>query len=517
MRALCFLLLPALFVWLYILFVQARGPFYLSPNVDPDYAYLCNSLNIATGHSPRHTDHPGTSLQLAGAITILAAHPFSSSAERIQAVLTRPESHLQGINFVLAGTYLACLALIGLWVWMRTGEWQPALLLQATPFLLGDQFRFLARVSAEPLLLIVGLLIAGLLFLDARAERTAPRTIAAMGILAALGAVTKISFLPFALVPLICLQNWKQRCAYALCASASAFVLLLPAAGHLSRFVGFVTGLIFRQGMYGRGEAGILPAQYFSNVLRLFVESPWLCLVVGLSWATVLYSCMRWSRETPQQRRWLLLLGGVALGQTLEMLMVAKFAVWRYLLPALMFCALNLLVLSQFWGARIVRIRPMLFAASFLAVLGAALGLRSHYAQYAETIAGRQEIAHALQTKYKQEPLAIYYGGSTPSYALWFGNFWAGGHYKTSLAKILESPRPEYWIRGAGGDLFLMGEKVATLRELGRLHSSFLLVGAISMAPQMAGLLPAEAKREQLLTRGNELLQHVSLPPPAGE
>lgn len=42
----------------------AMGPHYLGKNADPDYVYLFNSLNLALGSAPQHTDHPGTPLQL---------------------------------------------------------------------------------------------------------------------------------------------------------------------------------------------------------------------------------------------------------------------------------------------------------------------------------------------------------------------------------------------------------------------------------------------------------------------
>ena len=50
-------------VWAALLW-GARGPSYLWFNMDPSYAYLLNSLRVAEGHSPTHTDHPGTPVQV---------------------------------------------------------------------------------------------------------------------------------------------------------------------------------------------------------------------------------------------------------------------------------------------------------------------------------------------------------------------------------------------------------------------------------------------------------------------
>ena len=46
------------------------GSYYLSGIFDPEYVYLLNSLNLLNIQPPSHTDHPGTTLQIFGAIVI---------------------------------------------------------------------------------------------------------------------------------------------------------------------------------------------------------------------------------------------------------------------------------------------------------------------------------------------------------------------------------------------------------------------------------------------------------------
>src|SRR5688572_3806353 len=137
---LAWLFLPCIYLVLHGTFVHARGPYYLAPYLDPDYAYLCNSLNLAIGKPPYHVHHPGTSVQALGAAVITIAHPFSSKGEKIQAVITRSEQHLALINFFFAALYAVSLVLVGITVWRSTGKWEPALLLQGSPFLLGSHF-----------------------------------------------------------------------------------------------------------------------------------------------------------------------------------------------------------------------------------------------------------------------------------------------------------------------------------------------------------------------------------------
>jgi hypothetical protein len=64
-QLLAWLVLPVLFFSCATGLRGARGPWFLSPAYDPDYAYLFNGLNLAISLPPRHVDHPGTPLQLA--------------------------------------------------------------------------------------------------------------------------------------------------------------------------------------------------------------------------------------------------------------------------------------------------------------------------------------------------------------------------------------------------------------------------------------------------------------------
>jgi hypothetical protein len=54
-----------------LVLTKHHGPYFLRNNFDPDYNYLLNSLSLLKLQTPRHTDHPGTTLQLLGAVVLL--------------------------------------------------------------------------------------------------------------------------------------------------------------------------------------------------------------------------------------------------------------------------------------------------------------------------------------------------------------------------------------------------------------------------------------------------------------
>src|SRR5215510_7041448 len=64
------LLLPALTVLVEFRLRDASGPYWLGANLDPSYAYLLNSLNIADYHRPYFIGHPGTPVHITGAAVI---------------------------------------------------------------------------------------------------------------------------------------------------------------------------------------------------------------------------------------------------------------------------------------------------------------------------------------------------------------------------------------------------------------------------------------------------------------
>ncbi|MDH3554369.1 MAG: hypothetical protein OES18_00795, partial [Deltaproteobacteria bacterium] len=71
------LVIPGVVFALSLVFADINGPYYLGQNSDPEYVYLFNALNIAKFEAPRHTDHPGTTLQVLGATVIRASHYFA--------------------------------------------------------------------------------------------------------------------------------------------------------------------------------------------------------------------------------------------------------------------------------------------------------------------------------------------------------------------------------------------------------------------------------------------------------
>lgn len=95
------LLPPAILVGVYLLVLRVTGPFFLAANVDPDYAYLFNGLNIAVGEAPEHTDHPGTPLQLLGAAWIRLLNLGKANGDIAVNTIVNSEDRLGQLNLLV--------------------------------------------------------------------------------------------------------------------------------------------------------------------------------------------------------------------------------------------------------------------------------------------------------------------------------------------------------------------------------------------------------------------------------
>jgi hypothetical protein len=452
--AVLLLVLPVLLLVLHPLFSAARGPFYLAVNYDPDYAYLFNGLNLISGAAPDHVDHPGIPLHLFAASAVKLANADSSSQTTIQKVIARPENYLEGLNWALLTCYAVIQLVSGILVWKKTGQLASALLLQATSFLIADDFVETVRFRPELMIMIVALAMAMVLYFQAwRDEREGVGTMALCGFLAATGFVTKVNFAPFVLLPLFCLRTWRNRAGYLiwLCVFAGLWSLLL--APHYERFRTLIWALATRQGLYGTGEVGLFGSHYPEFLARFVIARPLFFLLLALSFGAVTYTYgWRGNKATAQEKRMAALLSGLILTQFSEFLMAAKLAEGRYLVPPTAFCGLNcavLVVVVRGWEFNLVtreRFRQICFAFGIIILCWCGIELRNLRTQLALQRDQHAAMAQALEKYSSNETVVHYYGCSSPYDALWFGNTYAGHRYNRAIENQFPNHPPAYHV-----------------------------------------------------------------------
>jgi hypothetical protein len=425
---------PLLLTLTFLLIRTLSGPFYLGTNYDPDYAYLFNSLNLAIFRAPQHTDHPGTPVQLVGALILRAQHPGATQVELAFDTIRNSEIRLSQLNLALFVLLLVCV-LGGTAAVSRSGADESSLFgFQSALIFLGVNLYCLARANPEPLLVAVSVALAGMLFSAVRVgEGTSWRAVILIAFLSATGLACKLNFLPLCFLPLVLLTGWKKKGMYFGLFASFLTLWLLPLHAHWPRLVRWISQLLFRTGQYGSGHAGIIDlAELLKNGGHILAQNfPFALLILG-SLLLALFNLRRtWS--DPTSRRTAVALLAVAICEAIQMLIVCKFGESRYLVPAIGLAGLNFLLAKELlpkieqpsrnwfrfaWAA-------LLLSALIMICLGA-VWLRKQTRE-------NEAVATYVDENHVQATRIFGYGASSVHNARHFGNSFAGRLYSDML------------------------------------------------------------------------------------
>ena len=343
-KFLFFLIIPGIVFSLALLLSDIKGPYYLAQNSDPEYAYLFNSLNIAKFEAPTHTDHPGTSLQLLGAVVIRASYFFSGKTSLVEDVLSRPEHYLRIMNILLILLYSITLFAVGLKGYRVSGTLIVALILQISPFLFITIFDSLTRVHPETLLLSLCNVVI-IILLDQvypYSEEKTSKDALWLGVTVGIGIVTKITFAPVFLLCMFFLYTWSSRLLFLLSTILSGFVFLLPAIGSLKRIGLWIVALLTHKGYYGTGQSGFIDLSVAGGFLtECFQNEPIFSIVFIPLTVITIYSLTKGNKTNRNIQSQLI---GFCLFNWVMLVMVAKHPRIHYILPGLALIILNIII-----------------------------------------------------------------------------------------------------------------------------------------------------------------------------
>ena len=425
---------PLLLTLTFLLIRTLSGPFYLGTNYDPDYAYLFNSLNLAIFRAPEHTDHPGTPVQLVGALILRAQHPGATQVELAFDTIRNSEIRLSQLNLALFVLLLVCV-LGGTAAISRSGADQRSLFgFQSALIFLGVNVYCLARANPEPLLMAVSVALAGMLFYTVRASEATPwRAVILIAFLSATGLACKLNFLPLCFLPLVLVTSWKKKGVYCVLFAAFLTLWLLPLHAHWPRLVGWISQLLFRTGQYGSGHAGIIDfAELLKNGGHILAQNfPFVLLILGSLLLALVNLRRTWS--DPTSRRTAVALLAVSICEAIQLLVVSKFGESRYLVPAIGLAGLNF-VLAKDLLPKIERPSRPWFRFGWAALLLSALVMSCMGAAGLRKQTGENEaVATYVEDNRVQVTRIFGYGASSVHNARYFGNSFAGELYSDML------------------------------------------------------------------------------------
>lgn len=491
---------------------------------DPGYHYLFDGLNLLEGYPiERHIEHPGTPVQVIGAVAIRSIYALTGSGGIVRDLVERPKIYISGFFVLLMVLYALALAALGYAAWRRTGGLGAAVAIQALPQMIGN-FLWLRPVTAECL---VATVVAFLLFLVLRPASDAARPVwqASMyGAVVGFGMAVKLTFGPVALVPLLMLRTLKEMAWFAAAIIVSFVVSTLPIWPQYPRLVSWIVGIAMRDGQrrYGNGAAGLAPlSAWLANLGGLAVRDP---VFAALLIAAAVILAGRLFSATGRGRPWTStdrLLAGLTLCGVVQFLLTANQPESYYLFAARGTAGLLLwLVIERSPRVRRWTTEGRLLSVGVVLVAGMIVaGIIAFVVPPASLDADAAAIQDRLDAQYANTAKILYVGASSPAYALHQGNWNSGGHYAEALSKRYPGLHfYDGWEGGAG--LCDWNGQPASLAEITERSRGAIFVGGhlvetgngqLSLPWGETGLWsPPPARLHEVFRRGDEAIYEVA-------
>jgi hypothetical protein len=283
-RRLAVLAVPAAYLAATAWAAREVHPLWMGGSTDPTYAYVLNSLLVAEGTPPAQATHPGTPLQVLGAVVLRVAHRLSGSALDLRRhVLTDPEYFTDA----LCGTLVALITLATIaqgWAALHlTGSALCAMAAQAAPLASVWGVRSSVLVMCEPLVLALGFAAsAAVLRSLRRGPDASPGEAALLGVLVGVAIATKVMYVSLALLPLLWLRRRPRLIALATIVVTFALGIA-PLWRTLPAVAVWLLAVLGHTGAWGAGPAGfIVPGSFPRALAAIFAGDPLIHAAIAL-------------------------------------------------------------------------------------------------------------------------------------------------------------------------------------------------------------------------------------------
>jgi hypothetical protein len=436
--ALIFVILPLAFLSCVLLLKGVRGPYWHCISMDPEYNYLINSLNFAQGLPIAHQDHPGTTVQVAGAGILRFFHYFRNAGSLPEDVLKNPEVYLEIMNRVFLGLTIFLVFLAGWLGFRKSGEKRFALLLQSSPFFSTAILLSAGRMNPEPFLLWISFAIVLVIvyFRAAVPQESHKGYVFLFAVLCGLGIATKVTFLPVTVVPLFILPMLHLKLSFLALTAVFFVAFTSPILSGYHSVIEWFGKLFMHSELYGTGSPTIIDIQiYLFNIKRLHRSELVFFVVLYtalLTWVVEYYSHRK---NVTSERKDFQILSGVIACQLASVVLVAKhFSPGKeyYLLPALALSGLVFgLVLEQKKPAKIL-------VTAVLVMFGMVRAYDTLDAyRHIETVK-RDGLRAFRYAEEMSEYTKVYYPcASAPQYALRYGTTaWSSNRHAAVLGRL---------------------------------------------------------------------------------
>ncbi len=396
-RYIIFAVIPVLLFITAYLFKDAGGPYYLN-YYDPGYVYLVNSINMMEFEDIGHTDHPGTTLQIFGAIILKIFFAGKTDAQILDIVFSDPEYYLNILNKILIAINCIALFCLGIFAYSRTSNLFLSLLLQLTPFISFEIFYGLVIVSPENFLILSVICLSAVLFYMVYDENSGKHNLALsilFAVICGFGSVSKLNFVPLCILPFILLKGVKYKFIFIAGTVLVFFIFFSPVISKFSKFFSWAGNLTVNSGIHGKTDLSNFDISlFFKNIISILSNDIFLAIIYILIAVVLALSFIIKNEKRSEQDEMLSVkerkvLFAILLAISFQILVVAKnympYAQY-YIVPSLMLAVTGLTFLISYslrTFTVLINIEPeKVFMAAFLTVsLFAAFEIKSSFTE----------------------------------------------------------------------------------------------------------------------------------------
>jgi hypothetical protein len=458
------------------LFRVFSGPFYFGNNSDPSYFYFYNFLYILEGKSPQFVDHPGSTLDMLGALVVKIFFNAHAGAAWFLADTQHVERVLGLVWVFMILPYAATLVWLGVYVFEKSRDriFTALVLFSGLWMIIIPSFSargvlpISANVNSDTMMMTaVNLMLLAMMRFYFSSKPKAWSQAVVLGAAAAFAMATKFTALPFLVVAFCMMITWPQRILTGIVVSAGFILLTCPIWGSYSHMMSWVKGLIFSKGMHGTGGEGFDGAQYLRNVFWV-IKNYWF-FVAG--WLAAGLTAIRGNISgNPNIRRLLL---SMALGGLTQIIIVAKQPSYQYMAPMIGLSSLVLAFLYKGfpdWWERGLKAATVLM----LLVCAGLIGIRLW--QVNQTTCKTQAMLDTIARDYAQCRVCPVYRSSAPGFAF---VFWNRVLNREDYSSILKTSYPDLvYYDIFGHDFKDSSQQVIPLAALRQQASRVLIYGS---------------------------------------
>jgi len=271
------------------LFLSLIGNRWNGINTDPDYIHLFETLNVINAYSPGNIDNPAATLHFFSAVLFKLAYFFRSieghQLSITNDVLSNPNDYIRFCSLFYILIICLCIFRFTKTVFKQGINFE-GLLITGSLFLMTPLFTNATEFSAQPLLIIIGLVLLNTVY-KIRVSKISPTNLQTViiGFSLALGFFSKFTILH--LFPLVFFLGFSKQ--QYLLLLGSLVVISLPFIfrlyGEEQRIFQWLHGNITRTGVYGSSpefwpDPKLFTANIFFFLKGNIVYSSTLCLVI---------------------------------------------------------------------------------------------------------------------------------------------------------------------------------------------------------------------------------------------